>query len=99
MQPCPNRKINLPKEEDNINQNTRQPCPLLIGQTLLVCSLCDIFTTKISYGIMGGNVIPKVGEKEEGGQSNTVSVDVGKLSQDVVLNSNQSMKQLILINI
>jgi len=36
-------------------------------------------------------VIPKVGEKEEGGQSNTVSVDVGKLSQDVVLNRNQSV--------
>ena len=42
-QPCPNRKTNLPKEEDDITQNTRQPCPLLIGQTLLVCSLCDIF--------------------------------------------------------
>ena len=30
MQPCPNRKTNLPKEEDDITQNTRQPCPLPI---------------------------------------------------------------------
>ena len=43
---CPNRKTNLPKEEDDITQNRRQPCPLLIGQTLLVCSLCDIFVSK-----------------------------------------------------
>ena len=48
MQPCPNRKTNLPKEEDDITQNTRQPCPLLIEQTLLVCSLCDIFLLHFS---------------------------------------------------
>ena len=39
----PKMKTTLPKKEDDITQKRRQLCLLLVGQILLVCSLCDIF--------------------------------------------------------
>ena len=39
----PKRKTTLPKKEDDITKKRRQLYSLLIGQILLVCSLCDIF--------------------------------------------------------
>ena len=47
-QPYPKRKTTLPKKEDDITKKRRQLYSLLIGQILLVCSLCDIFLFKFS---------------------------------------------------
>ena len=59
---APKRKTNFPKKEDGVAQKRRQPCPLLIGQTLLACSLCDIFLNvpKIYMTARKDDPIPKM---------------------------------------